>query len=133
MDLRLEEIGKRLSCKPSPGRRITVASGYELPEDYVSFIHEFNSAEGSLGSTQYVALWSVEELESLNEGYSTEEFWPGVLFFGSDGGGMGYAFDFREQSSPILTIPFDSIDPEDTQRIADTFTEFMIGLMHESA
>ena len=128
MDPELRKVGEQLSCKPRPVKSVVSVAGHDLPADYIEFIHEFNSAEGGLGRSEYVALWPVEELDKLNNEYEVKEYWPGVLLFGSNGGGMGYGFDFGSDGPSIRAIPFDSIDPEDSELLASTFTVFLLQL-----
>lgn len=124
----LESIGRSLSTKPAPSTRVRQVGCWELPEDYVEFIHQFNAAEGPIGGSQYIALWPVNELEKLNQGYSVPEFWPKVVLFGSDGGGMAYGFSFIRGGLSVSAVPFDSIDERDVRDVADSFTTFMINL-----
>jgi hypothetical protein len=58
----------------------------KLPLEYVEFLKLTNGAEGFVGRA-YVMLWSVEELASMNHSYEVQDYAPGLLIFGSDGGG----------------------------------------------
>jgi hypothetical protein len=77
-----------------------------LPEHYRNFLMEANGGERALGEEGYVALWQVGELGESNLGYSVEEFAPGLLLVGSDGGDMAYALDLRREGAPVVTLPF---------------------------
>lgn len=89
---------------------------------------ESNGAEGSIGENSYLAIWSVEEIVPLNKDAKVEEFTPGLVFFASDGGGMAYAFNKREENVSIVEIPDDSIHIEDAKLIGKTFNDFLQNL-----
>ena len=95
-----------------------------FPAQYRDFILESNGAEGPIGKNSHLIIWPVEEIIQLNEG--REEFTPGLVHFGSDGGGEGYAFDKRVKEMPIVKIPTDSINiDEDAELCGNTFNEFL--------
>lgn len=98
------------------------------PDQYKEFMLESNGAEGSIGENSYLAIWSVEEVVTLNKDAKVEEFTPGLVFFASDGGGMAYAFDKREENISIVEIPDDSIHIEDAKLIGKTFNDFLQNL-----
>jgi hypothetical protein len=70
--------------------------GKKLPVNYVSFLMEMNGGEGSIGSS-YLILWPAEEIVEINEAYNVSDWAPGVVIFGSDGGGEAYGFDFNSE------------------------------------
>ena len=78
----------------------------KFPEQYKKFLLSHNGAEGSIGENSYLVIWSIEDIISLNEEYGDFEFTPEILYFGSDGGDMAYAFDI-ERIKGVIT-------PEDT-------------------
>ena len=96
-----------------------------FPKDYREFVLESNGVAGAIGDNAYLIIWPIEELVDLNEGYGVEKFTPGLVYFGSDGGGMAYAFDVRKEQMKIVEIPFESIHIEDANVIADTFEDFL--------
>jgi hypothetical protein len=77
----------------------------ELPRDYREFLLVSNGGHGFLGQN-YVMLWKAEEPKPLNAGYEVARFAPGLLLFGSDGGGEAYAFDTRESPWVVIQAPF---------------------------
>lgn len=103
-------------------------TGIVFPKEYKDFMLTTNGAEGPLGDNSYLAIWPLDEIVSLNEDYGVQKFTPGLLYFGSDGGGTAYAFDKRMVPPTIVEFPFDSIHIEDAVRIADTFDEFIYKL-----
>ena len=80
-----------------------------------------NGAEGSIGKNSYLAIWSIENIAQYNADYDVNEFNPGLVYFGSDGGEMAFAFDNRSSETPIVTLPFESIDHEDLELCGYTF------------
>lgn len=102
----------------------------KLPNQYIDFMMESNGAEGNIGRS-YIAIWAAEQIVQLNEGYAVNEFTPGLVYFGSDGGGMAYAFDNRTENVSIVVIPFESIHIEDAKMCGKTFVEFLQYLFNE--
>ena len=98
--------------------------GIKLPDQYISFMMESNGAEGNIGSS-YLAIWTAEQITQLNKDYAVNDFTPGLVYFGSDGGGMAYAFDNRTEYISIVEFPFESIHIEDAKICGITFVEFL--------
>ncbi|SHN02796.1 SMI1-KNR4 cell-wall [Anaerosporobacter mobilis DSM 15930] len=96
-----------------------------FPTQYREFMLETNGAEGNIGQNSYLAIWSIEEIVSLNIDGKVEEFTPELVQFASDGGGMAYAFDKRDKEISIVAIPDDSIHIEDAEFLGKTFQEFL--------
>lgn len=99
--------------------------GIKLPLSYKSFIQKYNGGEGEIGKNSYLVLWSIDEIIELNKEYGVSDFTPGLVYFGSDGGSMAYAFDFRPEKPIFVEFPTDSIHIEDANYISDTFGEFI--------
>jgi hypothetical protein len=95
-----------------------------IPPDYLALLRESDGAEGSLGHGSYIALWSAEELRPLNKEYAVNEFAPGFMLFGTDGGNNGYAFDLRNQMR-IVELPLVGMDPDSAVPLAATVSEFL--------
>jgi len=105
----------------------------KLPDQYIDFMLESNGAEGNVGAKSYLAIWSAEQIVQLNEAYAVNDFTPGLVYFGSDGGGMAYAFDNRvEGIPPIVEFPFESIHVEDAKLCGNTFIEFLQNLYNRN-
>jgi RimJ/RimL family protein N-acetyltransferase/cell wall assembly regulator SMI1 len=99
--------------------------GVELPEDYQAFLRKTNGGAGFLGEA-YVSLWRGEELKQKNEDYQVAEFAPGLLIFGSDGGGEAYAFDMHETPWKVVQVPFIGMrDADVAWPMGSSFTEFL--------
>ena len=102
-----------------------VKLGITFPTQYREFMLCTNGAEGPIGEYSYLAIWQVENIAQYNEGYKVNDFNPGLVYFGSDGGGMAFAFDNRTKETPIITIPFESINHEWLELCGYTFIEFL--------
>ena len=79
--------------------------GVALPSEYLDFLGQHNGGEGFIGDN-YIICWKAEELADFNREYEVETFAPGILLFGSDGGGEGYGFDTQSAGMPIVRVPF---------------------------
>ena len=97
--------------------------GINFPEQYANFILLSNGYEGLIGNS-YVAIWKIEDLAGLNDGYAVKEFAPHLILFGSDGGGEAYAFDTLKDMQ-IVNAPFIGLGSEDERVIANLFDEFI--------
>lgn len=96
-----------------------------LPAEYLEFLKRANGAEGFVGENSYIMLWKVDELAHLNRAYEVNEYAPGLLIFGSDGGGEAYGFDTRDAHWPIIRVPFIGMDWSLAIPMANSFRAFM--------
>ena len=101
-----------------------------LPAEYIEFLKLGNGGEGFIGNG-YVILWGVEELASMNRSYEVQKYAPGLLIFGSDGGGEAYGFDTRCPQWPIVQVPFVGMDWRYARSMGDLFSDFLRSL-HEA-
>jgi len=95
-----------------------------FPRDYRVFLLKHNGGEGPIGKT-YLALWRVEDLVQRNEAYCVTTYAPGLLLFGSDGGGEGYGFDTRKQPGRVVMIPFILMTWLEASYLSGDFAAFM--------
>lgn len=95
-----------------------------FPSDYKKFILESNGAEGPIGKDNYLVIWPINEIIELNIEYDVEAAQPGLIYFGSDGGDMAYAFD-KTNNMTIVGIPFISIDINEKEILGNNFKEFL--------
>jgi len=98
-------------CTTNPGaaeaaiNTLNNSCGGRLPESYLQLMAETNGLEGFVGEEAYLVLWPVEDIAELNDSYAMNEFAPGLLLIGSDGGDTGYAFDTRSDAIPFVEVP----------------------------
>ena len=98
---------------------------FTFPKDYVLFMTQHNGAEGSIGESGYLALWTIDEIVELNFDYQVEQFALGLLLIGTDGGNVGYAYDTKNVLNPIVEVPLVGMSLKEANRCADTFNEFL--------
>ena len=101
--------------------------GFDPPPGYLEFMRRSNGGEGFV-SKRYLMLWPVEELRQHNDGYEVARYAPGLFLFGSDGGGEAYAFDLREATPTIVSVPFVGMSLREATHCGSDFDEFLQGL-----
>jgi len=99
--------------------------GLKLPDEYVSFLRVTNGGEGCIGKNEYAIFWKVEELASLNRAYKVQEYAPGFLIFGSNGGGEAYGFDTRTEGWPIVRLPVVVMSWTEARPMGESFAAFL--------
>jgi hypothetical protein len=99
--------------------------GVPLPADYVEFLKLANGGEGFISEHAYVMLWGIEELAAMNRSYEVQKYAPGLLIFGSNGGGEAYGFDTRDRQWPVVQVPFVGMDWTLAQPKGRSFGEFL--------
>lgn len=120
----LAQMQKNPGASEASLHELVEKSWVALPEWYLNLLRISNGAEGDVGSS-YLGLWPAEDVINQNIGYCTQEFYPGMLLFGSDMGGIAYAFDGREGKTSIAEVPFISSFPEDVISRGDTLDDFL--------
>jgi hypothetical protein len=116
-------------------RSVERATGVVFPADYVDFMTESNGAEGPIGnSAAYLSLWPIEKIVPLNADYRAAEFWPGLVLFGSDGGGEAYGF-MADALNPdrcrVVDVPFIGRWPEDAIEHGHSLLDLLRSLVSE--
>lgn len=104
--------------------------GERLPQDYLRFLRKHDGGEGSVGDN-FLILWRIGELIRFNKEYEVSEYAPGILLFGSDGGGEGYGFNTNEPGWPVVRLPFIGMAPEYADEVADSFENLILELADE--
>lgn len=108
-------------------RSIAMTIGCSLPCDYLEFIGRHNGGEGFLGGN-YLILWRIEELKIFNCEYEVSKYAPGILLFGSDGGGEAYGFDTRDKRMSIVRVPFVGMCIDYVIKVSDDFCGLFVEL-----
>jgi cell wall assembly regulator SMI1 len=123
----LEASKCRPGAAPSAIAEVEKQLGLELPRDYSECLSFSNGYEGVIGRSDgnFVRIWRVEDLLATNEAYQPSPWAPGLLLFGTDGGGEGFGFDLRASRPPIVMIPFIPMNWSEARRMGDTFPEFL--------
>jgi hypothetical protein len=108
-------------------KRACATLSFTPPADYIDALQFSNGGEGFINRS-YFRLYSIEELVTLNEAYQVKTFAPGLIIFGSTGGGEAFAFDTRKAPIELLQIPFIPMDLEYGKSLGQTLTEFLHSL-----
>lgn len=101
-----------------------------FPKEYYDFLLISNGGEGAIGQS-YLVLWKIEDLIELNDAYGVEEFAPGLLIIGSDGGDTAYCIDIRSDIKPFVQVPFIGMDLSEVQGCSNDFKGFLSFLNKE--
>ena len=102
----------------------TTLLGYSLPSDYVQLLQQYNGGEGFIGEN-YLILWKAEELGTFNREYEVKHYAPGLVLFGSNGGGEAYALDMRNDTMPVVRVPFIGMELSYARVLATTLTSLL--------
>lgn len=116
------------NCNPPASaaavQQVENSCGFHFPDDYAQFILGANGGEGFIGSDVYLILWPIEDLLRLNNAYEVAAYAPGLLLFGSDGGGEAFAFDTHSRGS-VVSVPFVGMDRGLARPMGSNFQEFL--------
>ncbi|HUW28640.1 MAG TPA: SMI1/KNR4 family protein [Sulfuriferula sp.] len=120
------EYANKLNLKQpaSEATLMQLRSADRLPKDYVDFLRKSNGAEGFVGNS-YLILFAAEAIEPINQAAAVDRFAPGLIIFGSDGGGKSYAFDTRQEEVTIVEFFDMDIGDEEPVFCAKSLTEFL--------
>ena len=114
-------------ARPSAVENMSSELGVPLPGEYLDFLRQHNGGEGFVGEN-YVVFWKAEELAQFNREYEVKQYAPGIILFGSDGGGEGYGFDTQVVGMPIVRIPFIGMDRRYATLITENFSDLFAKL-----
>ncbi len=93
----------------------------DLPSDYLQFLRKHDGGEGFAGET-YIVLWRAEELADFNREYEVDQYAPGILLIGSNGGGEAFGFDTHDAAMPVVRVPFVGMDRQLAIAVGDSFS-----------
>jgi hypothetical protein len=99
--------------------------GIELPSDYRTMMSKVNGGEAEFGES-WIVMWRAQELVERNADYKVQEFAPGFTFFGSNGAGEAYAWDWRPtRQAHYVVLPFITPEPDAAVPCGDSLEEFL--------
>ena len=128
MDEQIDQIISALTKNPGATEdsinSLNELSNNRLPVSYLQLMAATNGLEGFVGEEAYLMLWPAEKIHELNESYAVDEFAPGLLLFGSNGGDMAYAFDTNSEEMPFVEVPFIGMALDQRRIIGKTLKEF---------
>jgi hypothetical protein len=97
-----------------------------LPADYFSFLRQSDGGEGFVGvEPGYFRLWRANEVAQFSSEYQVQEYLPGYVAVGSNGGGELYVFPISGRPSGIFVVPAIGMAPDVVLRVAPSFTAFV--------
>ena len=96
-----------------------------IPGDYFEFLLLGDGGAGDVGGGEYAMLWSSDEIEKNNIVYEVANYAPGLVLFGSNGGGEAFAFDTMQAVATIGIVPFVGMSRKEYRPIAATFHQFL--------
>lgn len=114
-------------AEPSFVGELSATLGVKIPSEYLNFLLKYDGGEGFIGDN-YIVLWKAEELAGFNREYEVEKYAPGILLFGSDGGGEGYGFDTESAAMPIVRVPFIGMERRYATPVAKDFLDLFAKL-----
>ena len=124
-DLLAEPFVLRASVESSVVRALQAQLPPIIPADYFEMFRLGNGGAGDVGGGDYAEFWSIDELESNNQEYEVFQYAPGLILFGSSGGGEAFAFDTTQKGVTIGIVPFIGMCVEEYCPIAETFLAFL--------
>lgn len=96
-----------------------------FPEDYKDFLLWSNGGE-SLRNEISLSLWPVVFIPTSNRDYSVFKYLGNkIIGFGTDGGGILYAFDFNLNIPSIVSCPLGDLDPNEIKQVSSSFEKFI--------
>lgn len=108
------------SCEKQP-------PSHTLPDlslgDYADILARYNGLEGFIGSEQYLQLWKAEEIVSLNAAYHVQDFAPGIVLVGTNGGDTG--FGIEAATKHYVSVPLVGMSREAVREVGTNFEEFI--------
>ncbi|WP_455616675.1 SMI1/KNR4 family protein [Eisenbergiella sp.] len=84
--------GNFIFNEPYIGNEIKQIHNVVLPKQYLEFMKTHNGGKGDIGET-WLELFSLEELQEINDDYCIEDFLPDHIIIGSNGNGELYGID----------------------------------------
>jgi hypothetical protein len=125
-------------ASPEALARLRACAPAALPERYLALLAYSNGGEGPLAAQPYrFALDSAETVAEAVETRMHEEYFPGFLMIGSNGGGEFVALDLRKCAPwPIVALDMVNSDlDESALTIADDFDAFLelVGIESDEA
>ncbi|GAB2470157.1 hypothetical protein GCM10011375_41020 [Hymenobacter qilianensis] len=131
MTAELDALLFALPLMPRPESSPFNAEGFvhqngQAPPEYLQAMARYQGGAGQVG-TAYLDLWEPADVLEANAAYQVEEFAPGFTIFGSDGGGMAYAFE--RTSGLIYAFPFIGMTMAEPATFrSHSFEGFLMGL-----
>ena len=103
--------------------RLVTFTQIQLPNSYLTFLAASNGGEGDLAlKPGWISFWPANEVSRWNAEYQVARNVPGLIGFGSNGGGELLAFDTRlGPPYAIVMVPFVPMAIDDLRVVAPSF------------
>ncbi|MEM9535799.1 MAG: SMI1/KNR4 family protein [Cyanobacteria bacterium P01_E01_bin.45] len=103
-----------------------------LPRDYKDYLARESPTHGftDLDFVGYFILWLLDDIDDLNRQYKLNNYAPGFLAFGSDGGGELLVFDMN---GAIFAMPAIGMSSDVAIEIAESWSYFYSHIAVDSA
>lgn len=121
----LAEFHPNSACSDEAIAEVERNLGCSFPYEYKQFLRYSNGGEGHVGKESYLILDSVEKLVEYNQAQNLAESRPGLVLFGSDGGGTYFAFDMADPNIRVMAFDPVSASPEDQWFVGRDFWDFL--------
>lgn len=99
----------------------------KFPQEFVDVMLKSNGLEGFCGE-EIISIWKIEDIVPLNKAYAVKDFFPSLIYFGTDGCGEMYAFNFAVKGIPVLKVDAISVDLKEAILCGSTFLNFLENL-----
>jgi hypothetical protein len=104
-----------------------LAGDASVPSDFVQFAVLADGAEGFVGD-RYLALWRLGDIPELNAVARVQQFAPGLVLVGTDGGTTAIGLDTRPAVAVFVTVPLVGLFWSRAQRVGSTFDSLLRSL-----
>lgn len=118
-------LAPRQGASPADIDSAEQSLGVRFPEDYRRFLAESNGLEGPIGRDGYLMLFSVQDLAEINQAAEVEEFAPGFVIIGSDGGGTTYGFVSSRTKPRYARVPDMDLSTEALEPMGGTLLDMI--------
>ena len=88
----MDKWGNFVFNEPYIGNEIKQINNVVLPKQYLEFMKKHNGGQGDIGET-WLELFTLENLQEINDDYCIEDFLPDHIIIGSNGNGELYGID----------------------------------------
>jgi hypothetical protein len=130
-------LGPEFNTNPGAPESLVARTLLELdrqvPDDYIQFMTEANGGEGFING-HYLILWPLEELAASNRTFEDIIDVKEVMWFGSNGGGEAFGFDWLEKGA-VVECPMIGMERRYLLPCATTFSKFLqnpTGFKHDA-